>query len=84
MMISEVRNLAEGAHIVSINGLDCLIARLPKGFIMLSKLTRNRVLVQRYSENGHVIWENCLDELNGEIGELSYPSHQQDCTHQSG
>ena len=58
MTYKEILKLGEGAHVVTVNTERCLIVRLRDGYTLTTLLPEKKMMIQRYSERGHLLWED--------------------------
>ena len=63
MTYKEILKLGEGAHVVTVNTERCLIVRLRDGYTLTTLLPEKKMLIQRYSERGHLLWEDKVDNV---------------------
>lgn len=63
MTYKEILRLPEGAHVVSVNTERCMVVRLREGYTLTTILPGQRMLIQRYSERGHLLWEDRVDNV---------------------
>lgn len=58
MTYKEILKLPEGAHVVAVNAERCMVVRLRDGYTLTTILPKAKMLIQRYSECGHLLWED--------------------------
>ena len=63
MTYKEILKLGEGAHVVTVNTERCMIVRLRDGYTLTTHLPEKKMLIQRYSERGHLLWEDKVDNV---------------------
>ena len=63
MTYKEILKLPEGAHVVTINTERCMVVRLREGYTLTTVLLGAKMLIQRYSERGHLLWEDRIDNV---------------------
>ena len=63
MTYKEILKLPEGAHVVAVNTERCMVVRLLEGYTLTTVLPRAKMLIQRYSERGHLLWEDKVDNV---------------------
>ena len=63
MNYKEILKLPEGAHVVAVNTERCMVVRLREGYTLTIVLPGAKMLIQRYSERGHLLWEDKLDNV---------------------
>lgn len=63
MTYKEILKLGEGAHVVTVNTERCLIVRLRDGYTLTTLLPEKKMLIQRYSERGHLLWEDKVQNV---------------------
>lgn len=63
MTYKEILKLGEGAHVVTVNTERCMIVRLRDGYTLTTLLPEKKMLIQRYSERGHLLWEDKVDNV---------------------
>lgn len=63
MTYKKILKLPEGAHVVSVNTERCMVVRLCEGYTLTAILPGQRMLIQRYSERGHLLWEYRMDNV---------------------
>ena len=63
MTYKEVLKLGEGAHVVTVNTERCMIVRLRDGYTLTTLLPEKKMLIQRYSERGHLLWEDKVQNV---------------------
>lgn len=57
MTYKEILKMPEGAHVVTVNAERCMV-RLRDGYTLTTILPGAQMLIQRYSERGHLLWED--------------------------
>ena len=63
MTYKEILKLPEGAHVVAVNTERCMVVRLREGYTLTTVLPRAKMLIQRYSERGHLLWEDKVENV---------------------
>lgn len=63
MTYKEILKLGEGAHVVTVNTERCLIVRLRDGYTLTTLLPEKKMMIQRYSERGHLLWEDKVQNV---------------------
>ena len=63
MTYKEILKLGEGAHVVTVNTERCMIVRLRDGYTLTTLLPEKKMMIQRYSERGHLLWEDKVDNV---------------------
>ena len=63
MTYKEILKLGEGAHVVTVNTERCLIVRLRDGYTLTTLLPEKKMLIQRYNERGHLLWEDKVQNV---------------------
>ena len=63
MTDKDILKLDEGAHVVTVNSERCMVVRLREGFTLTTVLPGKQMLIQRFSERGHLLWEDKLDNV---------------------
>lgn len=63
MTYKEILKLPEGAHVARINTERCMVVRLRDGYTLSTILPGAKMLIQRYSERGHLLWEDKVDNV---------------------
>lgn len=63
MTYKEILKLPEGAHVVAVNTERCMVVRLREGYTLTIVVPGAKMLIQRYSERGHLLWEDKLDNV---------------------
>ena len=63
MTYKEILKLGEGAHVVTVNTERCLIVRLRDGYTLTTLLPEKKMLIQRYSERSHLLWEDKVQNV---------------------
>ena len=63
MTFKEILKLKEGAHVVDVNTERCMVVRLREGFTLTTVLPGRKLLIQRYSERAHLLWEDRVDDV---------------------
>ena len=63
MTYKELLKLPEGAHVVAVNTERGMVVRLREGYTLTIVLPGAKMLIQRYSERGHLLWEDKLDNV---------------------
>ena len=63
MTYKEFLKLPEGAHFVDVNTERCMVVRLREGYTLTTVLPGAKMLIQQYSERGHLLWEDKIDNV---------------------
>ena len=63
MTYKDILKLKEGAHVVTVNTERCLVVRLREGYTLTTLISGKQMLIQRYSERGHLLWEDRLNDV---------------------
>ena len=63
MTYKDILNLSEGAHVVTLNTVCCLVVRLRDGYTLATRLPERKLLIQRFSERGHLLREDRVDDV---------------------
>ena len=63
MTYKDILKLDEGAHVVMVNSERCMVVRLREDFTLTTVLPGKQMLIQRFSERGHLLWEDKLDNV---------------------
>ena len=63
MTYKDILKLKEGAHVVMVNTERCLVVRLREGYTLTTLIPGKQMLIQRYSERGHLLWEDRLNDV---------------------
>ena len=63
MSYKEILKLGEGAHVVTVNTERCMIVRLRDGYTLTTLLPEKKMMIQRYSERGHLLWEDKVQNV---------------------
>ena len=63
MTYKEILKLGEGAHVVTVNTERCMIVRRRDGYTLTTLLPEKKMLIQRYSERGHLLWEDKVQNV---------------------
>lgn len=63
MTFKDILKLDEGAHVVTVNAEQCMVVRLREGFTLTMLLPEKKMLIQRFSERGHLLWEDKVDNV---------------------
>ena len=63
MTYKDILKLKEGAHVVTVNTERCLVVRLREGYTLTTLIPGKQMLIQRYSELGHLLWEDRLNDV---------------------
>lgn len=63
MTYKDILKLAEGAHVVTVNTERCMVVRLRDGYTVTTFLPGRMMLIQRYSERGHLLWEDKVEDI---------------------
>ena len=49
--------------VVTVNTERCMVVRLREGYTLTTVLPSAKMLIQRYSERGHLLWEDRIDNV---------------------
>lgn len=63
MTYKDILRLSEGVHVVTVNTERCMVIRLRDGYTLTSFLPERLMLIQRFSERGHLLWEERVDDI---------------------
>ena len=63
MTYKEILKLPEGAHVADVNTERCMVIRLREGYTLTTVLPGAKMLIQRYSERRHLLWEDKIDNV---------------------
>ena len=63
MNYNEILKLPEGVHIVTVNTERCMVIRLQEGFTRMTFLPERMMLIQHYSEKGHLLSEERFENI---------------------
>ena len=63
MTYKDILSLSEGTHVVTVNTERCMVIRLSDGYTLTRFLPDKTILIQRYSEKGHLLREDRLDNF---------------------
>ena len=63
MTFKDILKLDEGAHVVTVNTERCMVVRLREGFTLTTLIPGRKMLIQRFSERGHLLWEDRVDNV---------------------
>ena len=63
MTYKDILKLKEGAHAVTVNTERCLVVRLREGYTLTTLIPGKQMLIQRYSERWHLLWEDRLNDV---------------------
>lgn len=63
MNYNEILKLPEGVHIVTVNTERCMVIRLQEGFTLTTMLPERMMLIQHYSEKGHLLSEKRFENI---------------------
>lgn len=63
MTFKDILKLSEGAHVVTVNTERCMVVRLREGFTLTTVLPGRKMLIQHFSERGHLLWEDKVDNV---------------------
>ena len=63
MTYKEILKLPEGAHVVAVNTERCMIVRLRDVYTLTTLLPEKKMMIQRYSERGHLLWEDKVQNV---------------------
>ena len=65
MNYQEILKLPEGPHIVVVNTERCMVYRMQDGFTLTTLLPNKKMLIQHYSEKGHLLNETRCKNIFG-------------------
>ena len=60
---NEILKLPEGIHIVTVNTERCMVVRLQEGYTLTTMLPDRMMLIQHYSEKGHLLAEERFENI---------------------
>ena len=63
MTFKDILKLDEGAHFVTVNTERCMVVRLREGFTLTTLIPGRKMLIQRFSEREHLLWEDRVDNV---------------------
>ena len=63
MNYNEILKLPEGIHIVTVNTKRCMVVRLQEGYTLTTILPDRMMLIQHYSEKGHLLAEERFENI---------------------
>ena len=63
MNYNEILKLSEGIHIVTVNTERCMVVRLQEGYTLTTMLPDRMMLIQHYSERGHLLAEERFENI---------------------
>ena len=63
MNYNEILKLPEGIHIVTVNTERCMVVRLQEGYTLTIMLPDRMMLIQHYSETGHLLAEERFENI---------------------
>ena len=63
MTYKDLLKLSEGTHVVMVNTERCMVIRMRDGFTLTRFLPDRTMLIQLYSEKGHLLREDRLDNI---------------------
>ena len=63
MNYNEILKLPEGVHIVTVNTERCMVVRLQEGYPLTTMLPDRMMLIQHYSEKGHLLAEQRFENI---------------------
>ncbi len=63
MTFKDILKFDEGAHTVMVNSERCMVVRLLEGFTLTTVLPGKQILIQRFSERGHLLWLDKVDNV---------------------
>ena len=63
MTYKDILSLSEGTHVVTVNTERCMVIRMRDGFTLTRFLPDRTMLIQLYSEKGHLLREDRLDNF---------------------
>lgn len=63
MNYNEILKLPEGIHIVTVNTERCMVVRLQEGFTLTTMFPDRMMLIQHYSEKGHLLAEQRFENI---------------------
>lgn len=63
MTYKDILKLSEGTHVVMVNTERCMVIRMGDGYTLTRFLPDRTILIQLYSEKGHLLREDRLDNF---------------------
>lgn len=63
MTYKDILRLSEGVHVVTVNTERCMVVRLRDGYTLTTILPGRMMLIQRFSERGHLLWEERVEDI---------------------
>ena len=63
MNYNEILKLPEGIHIVTVNSECYMVVRLQEGFTLTTMFPDRMMLIQHYSEKGHLLAEQRFENI---------------------
>lgn len=63
MQVEDILKLREGAYVQTIDGRKSMAVRLREGFTLTTVVPQHKLLIQRYSEHGNLLWEDLVDDV---------------------
>lgn len=63
MTYKDILKLPEGAHAVTVNTERCMVVRLREGYTLTTFFHGRMMLIQRYSERGHLLWKDKVEDI---------------------
>ena len=60
---NEILKLPEGIYIVTVNTERCMVVRLQEGYTLTTMLPDRMMLIQHYSEKGHLLAEERFENI---------------------
>jgi len=63
MTYKDLLKLSEGTHVVTVNTERCMVIRMRDGYTLTRFLPDRTMLIQLYSEKGHLLREDRLDNF---------------------
>ena len=63
MTYKDILKLSEGTHVVTVNTERCMVIRMSDGYTLTRFLPDRTMFIQRYSEKGHLLREDRLDNF---------------------
>ena len=76
MTFKDILKLSEGVHVVTVNTERCMVVRLQDGYTLTSFLPDRLMLIQRFSERGHLLWEERVEDIFSEMEDTTQDNTQ--------
>jgi len=76
MTCKDILKLCEGTHVVTVNTERCMVIRLRDGYTLTRFLPDRTMLIQLYSEKGHLLREDRLDNFFAAMEETTQDNTQ--------